>query len=174
MNDAVRIHYHRPGKGTTVYHEHLVLDRADVKVTLLTEYDGEEVRVDHTTILPAGAPIVWYLFPSEWRDVGRFHLADGTLTGWYTNFRLPIRLEGRDWSCTDLFLDHWLPVTGVPAWLDEDEYDAARRDGTIDRMTAARMATERHEIDRLVDGGQWPPDICRTLDLITVRQVAGA
>jgi predicted RNA-binding protein associated with RNAse of E/G family len=162
----VRIHYHRPGRGTIVFHEDLVLDRPDVKVTLLREYAGDAARAGNHRILDAGAPIVWFVFPHLWRDVGRFHLADGRFTGWYTNLRRPPRMDGADWHCTDLFLDHWIPADGGPAvWLDEDELAAARAQGLVTAEDTAGIAAERTALDRLTAVGQWPPDICREMTL---------
>ncbi|MCH7875424.1 MAG: DUF402 domain-containing protein [Gemmatimonadetes bacterium] len=165
MAKRIRIHYYRPGKGTIVYHEHLVLDRPDVKVTLLAEYTGDEVYAGDQRILDAGAPIVWYIFPKEWRDIGRFHLSDATFTGWYTNLCVPTQVEGLDWKCTDLFLDHWLPVSGAPMWLDEDEFRLAVDRGLIDPATERRVLEERDRVDAHVAAGEWPPSIAREIDL---------
>jgi predicted RNA-binding protein associated with RNAse of E/G family len=162
----VRIHYHRPGRGTIVFHEDLVIDRPDVKVTLLREYRGGVARAGARVILDAGAPVVWFVYPHLWRDVGRFHLADGTFTGWYTNLRAPATFVGDDWYCTDLFLDHWLPADGgPPAWLDEDELDHARREELVNAEQIQRIAEERDELDRLVATGMWPTELAREITL---------
>lgn len=179
MSKRIRIHYHRPGKGTIVYHEHLVLDREDVKVTLLRKWEereeGEvrEVKEDGRIILGAGAPIVWFVFPHAWRDIGRFHLADGTFTGWYTNFCLPTRIDGDDWHCDDLLLDHWLPVDGEPAWLDEDELADGVARGLIDAATERRIIEERAAVDRQLAAGTWPPAIAREIDLAAALEAVG-
>jgi predicted RNA-binding protein associated with RNAse of E/G family len=165
MTRQIRIHYHRPGKGTTVFEEAVVLDRPDVKVTLLRSYRGTAASAGGVTILEDGAPIVWYIFPSMWRDIGRFHLNDGSFTGWYTNLRYPAVFDGDDWTCTDLFLDHWLAADGAAAWLDEDELAQARRAGLVDDATATRIDQERRAIDAEVAAGSWPPAIAREIDL---------
>jgi predicted RNA-binding protein associated with RNAse of E/G family len=165
VSKRVRIHYHRLDRGTTVFEERLVLDRSDVKVTLLADYPGRDSHAGDRLILAAGAPIVWFVFPALWRDVGRFHLADGTFTGWYTNLRAPIRLDGDDWYCTDLFLDHWLPAEGAAAWLDEHELEAAVRRGLLDGDLQRRIAAERAAVDALLTTGAWPPAITREIDL---------
>lgn len=170
MSKPVRIHYHRPDRGTTVFEERLVLDRPDVKVTLLADYRGGDSYAGERLILSAGAPIVWFVFPALWCDVGRFHLADGTFTGWYSNLRTPIRLAGDDWYCTDLFLDHWLPVSGPAGWLDEDELDAALRVGLLDQAMRQRIAGERTTLDAQLAAGDWPPAITREIDLAEARR----
>jgi predicted RNA-binding protein associated with RNAse of E/G family len=173
VSTRVRIHYDRPDRGTTVYEELLVLDRPDVKVTLLADYPGRDSHAAGRLILSAGAPIVWFVFPELWRDVGRFHVADGTFTGWYTNLRAPPRFDGHDWYCTDLFLDHWLPAEGSATWLDEDELNAALRAGLIDDATRRAIAVERSTVDALLAAGHWPPPITREIDLAEAQRRLG-
>jgi len=167
MPSRVRIHYHRPDRGTTVFTEHVVLDRPDVKETLLDAYDGAEAYAGDRLILAAGAPVVWFVYPDLCRDVGRFHLADGTFTGWYTNLRGPIRIDGGDWYCTDLFLDHWLPADGSPGrWLDENELEAARRTGIVTEADLAVVRRERAAVNAAL-GTAWPPQLAYEMDLET-------
>ena len=173
MTTRVRIHYHRPDRGTTVFEEHLVLDRPDVKVTLLDTYDGKEAFAGGRLILSAGAPVVWFVYPALCRDVGRFHLADGTFTGWYTNLRAPMRMDGNDWYCTDLFLDHWLPADGSPdTWLDEEELDAARAAGLVGAADVDLARRERATVESELGAG-WPPPLARELDLGRARALVG-
>ncbi|MDH3495618.1 MAG: DUF402 domain-containing protein [Gemmatimonadota bacterium] len=168
---SVRVHYHRPDRGTTVFDELLVLDRPEVKVTLLADYRGEDAHADGRRILSAGAPVVWFVFPDLCRDVGRFHLSDGTFTGWYTNLRAPIRMDGGDWYCTDLFLDHWLPATGgAGTWLDEDELAAARGAGLLEEPLLRLLDRERVAVDDALARGVWPPPIARNLDLAAAHR----
>jgi predicted RNA-binding protein associated with RNAse of E/G family len=173
VSKRVRIHYYRPDRGTTVFEEQLVLDRPDVKVTLLADYPGHDSYAGDRLILSAGAPIVWFVFPALSRDVGRFHLTDGTFTGWYTNLRAPVRLEGDDWYCTDLFLDHWLPALGSGSWLDQHELDAALRDGLLDDDMRRSIAAEQATVDALLARGAWPPPITREIDLEEARRRLG-
>jgi predicted RNA-binding protein associated with RNAse of E/G family len=171
MTTHVRIHYHRPDRGTTVFDEHLVLERPEVKVTLLQQYAGRDAYAGDDLILSAGAPVVWFVYPGLCRDVGRFHLADGTFTGWYTNLRDPIRMDGPDWYCTDLFLDHWLPVGGPPGtWLDEAELDAGVRGGHVTPEQLAIVRAERAAVDAGVAAGHWPPPIASAIDLARARR----
>jgi predicted RNA-binding protein associated with RNAse of E/G family len=173
MATRVRIHYHRPDRGTTVFEEHLVLDRPDVKVTLLDTYEGKDAFAGDRLILAAGAPVVWFVYPDLCRDVGRFHLADGTFTGWYTNLRAPIRMDGNDWYCTDLFLDHWLPADGSPGrWLDEDELHAARDAGLLSAADLEVVWRERAAVEAQLQAG-WPPALAREMDLEQALVIRG-
>ncbi len=169
MATQINYEYRRPGKATTEFVEWLVLDRADAKVLLLEEYTGPEVRVDGVPILASGAPIVWYIFPERWHDIGRFHLADGTHSGWYTNLCLPVEIGPERWVGNDLFLDLWQPAHGEPQWLDEDELDQAVRSRLIDPATRRRIQNERTMIELQVKQGAWPPPVARDVDLAQAR-----
>jgi predicted RNA-binding protein associated with RNAse of E/G family len=168
MSQLIQFEYHRPGKDTVVYEEHLVLDRPDVKV-LLQNYRGSEVDVGGSVTLQHGSPIVWFIFDGAWHDIGSFHLKDGTLTGWYTNLSKPVVFTQDKWVGNDLFLDLWQPVRDQPIWLDKDEFDAAIRAKLIDQATSKRVLNERALIDHQVSRGEWPPPIVRDIDLRQAR-----
>ena len=174
MPDPIHYEYRRPGKPATHFQEWLVLDRPDVKVLLLDEYEGAAVLVEGSLVLETGAPIVWYVFPERWYDVGRFHLADGTLTGWYTNLCRPVRIEGDRWVGNDLFLDLWQPVDGESRWLDEDELDRAVRTRLIDGATHRRIGNERAIIELQLREDTWPPPVTRDIDLAQARELRGS
>lgn len=157
-----------------MYEEWLVLDRPDVKVLLLEEYDGRELFQEGQVVLEAGAPIVWYVFPEKWHDIGRFHRRDGSFTGWYTNLARPVEMHDDTWSSSDLFLDLWMPSEGEPVWLDEDEFAAAVGSGLIDPVTKRRVLNERTLIDLQISQGVWPPPIARDIDLKQARALKGA
>lgn len=169
MTREIVYEYRRPGKPATRYREWLVLERPDVKVLLLDPYEGKRVFVGETAIQDSGAPIVWYVFPERWYDVGRFHLANETTTGWYTNLCLPPVLEGDRWVGNDLFLDLWQPVGGGSQWLDEDELEQALRERLVDRGTRRRIENERAMIELQLRQGAWPPAIARDIDLTQAR-----
>ena len=171
---GVHFEYHRPGKPTTIYREWLVVEQPDVKVLLLESYVGRDMDAGNKRMLDEGASIVWYVFPDAWYDIGRFHLRDGTFTGWYTNFSKPVQLGEKRWVGYDLFLDLWQPVDGDPLWLDEDEFDAAVKSGVIDTWTSRRVGRERAHVQRRLDLGTWPPKIARDVDLLEVQAVRNA
>ncbi len=170
----IRYTYHRPGKPSAVFDQWLVLDRPDVKVLLQDEYHGPPLRAGDALIQEPGAPMVWFVFPGRWYDIARFHLRDGSFTGWYTNLTKPVEIAEDRWSATDLLLDLWTPVTGGSVWLDEPELDDATRAGTIDRVTRQRINNERALIELQLKLGAWPPPITRDLDLAQTRRLRGA
>jgi predicted RNA-binding protein associated with RNAse of E/G family len=163
----VTLEYLRPGKSTVVYRERLIIDRSDVKVLLTDPDASRDIRVDGALILQAGAPILWFVFPGAWHDIGRFHLADGSFTGWYTNLCTPILMKGSRWSATDLFLDHWLPPSGDGRWLDEEEFSAAVASGVLTTELTDAARAERDRVKSLIASSAWPPAIVRQMNLAT-------
>jgi predicted RNA-binding protein associated with RNAse of E/G family len=171
LTREIRFQYSRPGKAVQVFRQRLVLDRPDVKVLLSERFEGEALEVGGRTILETGAPIVWFVFPGKWHDIGRFHLADGSFTGWYTNLATPVEMEDDHWSSADLFLDLWQPANGTPLWLDEEEFEAAARRGLLDSATVRRIRNERALIELELRTGRWPPRVARDLDLQQVSRL---
>jgi hypothetical protein len=168
MTRLIHYEYQRPGKPVQTYEEWLVLDRPDAKV-LLQEYTGPDLELAGSPMLEHGAPAVWYVFPEKWHDIARFHLRDGTLTGFYTNLCMPVKINADRWVGRDLFLDLWQPAGAEARWLDEAELAAAVRSGLIDASTRKRIQNERSLIDLQVSQSAWPPPIVRDLSLEQAR-----
>lgn len=169
MQRTIHYHYTRPGRESGTYQHRLVADEPDVKVMLMDHYQGRPLVIDGVTVAAAGSPLLWFVFPGRWHDIGRFHLPDGTFTGWYTNLCTPIEIFGPSWSSTDLFLDHWTSVDGWEKWLDEDELAAAIQLGLVSDAWQREIVREREMIQAELDGGRWPPDVALTMDLESAR-----
>lgn len=169
MPRPIHFEYHRPGIGTTVYHEWLVLDRPDVKVLLQEDYSGPDVDVGTVRVLDHGASIIWFVFPDAWYDIGRFHLSNGVFTGWYTNLCKPVQFDGDTWIGNDLFLDLWQFTCGTALWLDEDEFDSAVATGLVDRALQQQVLNQRGLVDLQVSRNEWPPPVAKDLDLVQVQ-----
>jgi len=158
--DRVRIHYRRLPDHDRTYDQEIVLERADVIVTLSQPLElGEPMTTGGRVMLENESLALWFTFPGEWHDIGLFHLADGTFTGLYANILTPPEISGRVWRTTDLFLDVWWPPGGEPAILDEDELEQALRNGVVDGTTAGRARQEADRLMRLAATGAWPPPI---------------
>ncbi len=169
MSRLIHFSYKRPGKEADLYDHWLVVDEPDVKVMLLEGYHGQPVLIDGQTVAEAGAALLWFVFPGRRHDIGRFHLADDTFTGWYTNLCTPVEMEGDTWASTDLFLDHWISADGYEAWLDEHELADAIAAGLLDEAMQLQVREERAFIQSHLDVGAWPPHITIDMQLSDAR-----
>jgi predicted RNA-binding protein associated with RNAse of E/G family len=166
----VEIHYRRPPDRLDVFVQELVLDRPDCKVTLHERPPLNTVlSLGDRVIFEPGAPIIWFVFPNAWHDLGRFHLKDGTFTGYYVNLITPPELQGHTWKMFDLCLDLWIDASGELQVLDQDEFDEAVDRLWIDVATARRARLELERVIAEVQAGRWPPQIVREHDLERVR-----
>lgn len=166
----VEIRYWRPPNDLRVFIQELVVDHPDYKVTLAESSSAAgTIRVGGNVIFEPGAPMVWFVFPGRWHDIGLFHLTDGTFTGYYANIIAPARLDGRRWEICDLCLDLWVDPDGRFQVLDQDEFDEAVDRHWINRSTAHRARRELDQLIRETRDGLWPPPIVRQLDLERVR-----
>ncbi len=167
----VEIHYRRLPDRVQVFRQRLVLDRDDVKVTLAERMRAAApMRIDGKVAMEPGSDLVWFTFPGLWHDIGRFHRADGTFTGYYANVLTPPEIDGDLWRTTDLFLDVWLPPDGRPALLDEDEFDLALGKEALDPETARRAREEADSLMAAAAAGAWPPPVVREWTLERVRE----
>lgn len=168
--ERVRIHYRRPPDREQVFDQTVVLDRPDVIVTLAEEIDlPTPMRIDDRVALEPGSSAVWFTFPEAWHDIGRFYRADGTFTGIYANVLTPVKIEGRVWETTDLFLDVWIGPEGLARILDRDEFDEATEAGWIDPVTASRALEEADALARGAYVGSWPPAVVADWSLERAR-----
>lgn len=167
---TVRILYRRPPDRVQVFDQRLVLDLADVKVTLAESMVLPSPKtIGGTTILETGSSVVWFTFPGVWHDIGRFHDAGDGFTGLYANVLTPPVMEDNVWTTTDLYLDVWMPPRGTAVLLDEDELGQALDRGLLDAETGQRA---REEADEILDGsrtGQWPPAVVHEWTLERAR-----
>ena len=169
----MRLNYRRLPARLTVFEQYLVYEDDAVLVTFAEHTDiPRDVVVDGKTILEPGAPVIWFTFPGEHYDIGRFHLRDDRFTGLYANIITPVQFTSRlEWETTDLFLDVWLAANGAaPVLLDEDELATATSEGVIDMVAAQDI---RAEAQRLLDAWQlrlWPSPVVHEWDLARVRE----
>jgi uncharacterized protein len=167
----VEIRYRRPPDRLEVFHQPLVHDGPDVKVTFLEAVQRKEpASIGDRVVLEPGSPIVWFTFPGAWHDIARFHLADGTFTGIYANILTPVLLgDDQVWDTTDLYLDLWLDDEGLVV-LDEDELAAALEDGTIELPLATAARAEVVRVLAEAAAGRWPPSVVHEWTLERARE----
>jgi uncharacterized protein len=173
-SSLVHIHYHRPPDRDEVFTQRLVWDAPDVKVTLAEDLPFDPpIRILGQVALERGSAAVWFTFPGRWHDVGRFHRADGALTGIYANILTPPRFHPEGvWKTTDLFLDVWVDLMGDLSVLDEDQFEeaVARRWISPWEVDMARQEVDR--IRREHQAGRWPPPIVVEWTLERARKEA--
>lgn len=154
----VSIHYRRLPDRVQVFEQPVVEDAGEYVVTLLERAAlRAPVTAGGRVALEPGAPVVWFTYPGAWHDVGRFHRADGTFTGYYANVLTPVAMRGDRWETTDLCLDVWLGAEGEVEVLDRGEFEEAVRNGWIDEELAARALAEAGSLEAAASAGHWPP-----------------
>jgi predicted RNA-binding protein associated with RNAse of E/G family len=172
VSEHVRLHYHRPPDRTDVFIQELLYEDHDVVVTYLASTPMKRpLIVGVETALEIGAPAIWFTFPGLMHDIGRFHRADGTFTGLYSNILEPVTFHSRlEWSATDLFLDVWVGQDAEPVILDRDELEHALASRWITEKSAAAALAEAHRLLERYDAGTWPPAIVNEWPLARVRK----
>lgn len=169
--DDVAIRYTRLPDCVTVFRQQWVTREGDCTITLMPRTPlAAPVRCGDDVILEPDAPVLWFTFNGAWHDVGRFHSADGSFTGWYANVLTPVEFRSdTEWATTDLCLDVWLGRDGDSRVLDEDELQAALDAGWIDATLAATARGEAARLATAAAAGDWPPRIARDWTLERAR-----
>lgn len=169
--DLVEIHYLRPPARRSVFRQLLVHREGGCIITLMERTPlARPVFAAGNVILEPEAPVVWFTFEDAWHDVGRFHTAAGTFTGYYANLLTPVKFRAPlVWETTDLFLDLWLAADGPAMLLDEDELAEAVVAGWVDEAAAASVRTEADRLMRAAASGAWPPIEVRSWTLERAR-----
>lgn len=156
--ERVTIHYRRPPDRLQLFEQEIVHRTPEVTVTYLARAGlSRPAMAGARVILEPESPVVWFTYPGEWHDVGRFHLAGGEFTGYYANLLTPVVMEDTRWETTDLFLDVWVPDEGEPELLDEAELAEAVERGWVAETTAARAREHAEALLRGARDGSWPP-----------------
>jgi predicted RNA-binding protein associated with RNAse of E/G family len=157
----VHIHYLRPPDRKEIFTQGLLLDDPAVKVTLARKVSHDPpIEIMGEVTLETGSDVVWFTFPGLWHDIGRFHRADGTFTGLYSNILTPPLIqEGGTWHTTDLFLDIWVDREGALTVLDEDQFRDGLEAKVISPQEGERALQEVEEIQEGYRKGTWPPPI---------------
>ncbi|CAN5820797.1 hypothetical protein BH23GEM6_BH23GEM6_08820 [soil metagenome] len=173
--DPISIRYRRIPDHERVFRQLLIAELDQCVVTLLEETRLERpVTARGKTILEPAASVVWFTYPGKWYDIGRFHLADGTFTGFYANILTPVIMDGNRWETTDLLLDVWLGADGQVEVLDQDEFGAAIQNGWLDVNTAERARSTAATLAARASVGSWPTAHVHEWTLDKARFTLGA
>ena len=146
--DEITIVYFRPPDKTAVYRNRLLRFDERVIVSVGVAHPKSPVIVDGEVVLDTGYPVVWFVFPGEWYDLGKVYDQGKNLKGYYSDIIKPAEISGDTIKITDLFLDLWISTEGKPTILDEDEYDEAVKKNWIQEETAIEA---RERLDRLIE-----------------------
>ena len=166
----VHIHYRRLPDRESVFVKPALLETPVYVVTFVERAElARPVVAGGEVVLESGAPAIWFTYPGAWHDIGCFHLADGTFTGYYANLLTPVRMHGERWETTDLCLDVWCGVDGRVEVLDLDDFEEARSRGWIEAETAKRVLAHAGLLANAAHRGEWPPEHVREWDLRRAR-----
>ena len=155
---TITIDYLRPPDRLQRIEQLLLAREGSCTVTFLPRAVlSRPVAAGGVTVLEPEAPVVWFTWPGRWYDVGRFHLRDGTFTGFYANVLTPVEMSGDRWRTTDLFLDVWVGADGRVELLDEEEFAQALDRGWLERDTAERARATAASLLAAARLGTWPP-----------------
>jgi predicted RNA-binding protein associated with RNAse of E/G family len=169
---AVTIEYTRLPDRRTVFRQRLVHRTAGCTITLLerTPLPGPVLAGQHVILEPE-APAVWFTFDGAWHDIGRFHTADGCLTGYYANILTPVQYRTPlQWLTTDLCLDVFMHTHGETVLLDEAELETARLRGWLTDAMALRAQQEAGALMAAAQRGDWPPAVVLEWPLARARR----
>lgn len=95
--------------------------------------------------------------PGAWHSVLLFWRR-GTFEGWYVNLERPLTRTPVGFDYLDRELDIYVRPDRTWEYLDEDEFDAARRLGVIDDADAARVHEEAERVLGAVT--RWDSPFC--------------
>lgn len=156
-----------------MFRQTLVHEGADALVTWLPRAGvPRPLVVDGRTLLEADSPVVWFTFPGERHDIGRFHAPDGAFTALYANVLTPVEIHQDEWHTTDLFLDVLLEPGRPPRLLDADELADAVDRGWLTPADARVARTEAARLMAAADAGSWPPSVVEQWTLERARAAA--
>jgi predicted RNA-binding protein associated with RNAse of E/G family len=157
--------YLRPPDRLSTFHATLLREDDEHIVLTHSVHDSRPMLRGGRAVLVDGSPIIWFLFRDQPYDVGRFHLPDGTFTGYYVDIIEPVSW-GADGAAslqtvTDLFLDIWIAPDGDAEVLDEDELRAAVEAGWISKAQADRARGACATVLAEITAGRFPPTFVR-------------
>ncbi|MFQ6107323.1 MAG: DUF402 domain-containing protein [Thermoplasmata archaeon] len=152
----------RPHGETLDYEQELVEDRGNLIITRFTFFDfGEPLTIDRKVVVADGYEALMFEFFDPPLEILRITDMKGDFTGYYCNINTkPSRIEG-GYEIVDLYIDVFVLPDMRFRILDEEEFEAAIREGWISKE---QENLARDTVDRIVEdiaAGNFPPDIIR-------------
>ncbi len=104
-------------------------------------------------IFAPGDVFTEHYWRDRWYSIKEVRDRDGVLKGWYCDVAHPAQVQAGVIVSADLILDLWVPATGNPLRLDEDEFAASavvRAESLATRARSALVELERLAADQFV------------------------
>jgi predicted RNA-binding protein associated with RNAse of E/G family len=140
---------------------------ADAKRIVVTApiVPSKPLVIDGQEVIAEDYRAIWFLFNGKPWDVGCMYRPDGTFTGYYADVLETVRWEGEDATTlqplVDLFLDLWVGANGVIQVLDEDEFEEARKSGSLTARQASHAQAVLADLVIETETGGFPPGFVR-------------
>ncbi len=157
------IHYHRPGKAPTVYHEDFVSDDGNCLRTFknLPPEIGEKLSrsMQKDGLIEPDKRVLTIAktyFYQENFNLLEFRDTNGKLLGHYSDIGAPLTKADEGYAMTDWFLDLWLYPDGTLLELDWDEFHQALAAGLLTETEAAAARATLERLIREIGAGIYP------------------
>lgn len=98
-------------------------------------------------IFEPGDVFTEHYWRDRWYSIKEVHGRDGVLKGWYCDVARPAQVLAGVIVSADLILDLWVPASGKPLRLDEDEFEDSAL--VRDESLATRARSALAELERL-------------------------
>ena len=135
---TVTLTYKRLPNRVNRFQQQLIYIDGEVIVTSQRVKPSSPIVQNGKTVLADNFAAVWFVFTGLWYDVGKVYNLNNEWTGYYCDIMMPVKRHvdatGKldCFEITDLFLDLWINPDGTYQIQDEDEFEAAIREGVID------------------------------------------
>lgn len=136
--ETITLTYKRPPDRVNHFQQELLYLDDEVIVTSQRVRPSSPIVQNGKTVLADNFPVVWFVFTGLWYDVGKVYNLNNEWTGYYCDIMRPVKRSMNAsgklnyFEITDLFLDLWINPDGTYEIQDEDEFEAAIREGVID------------------------------------------
>ena len=173
--ETITLTYKRLPDRINHFQQQLLYADEDVIVTSQRIKPSSPIVQNGETVLDENFTAVWFVFTGLWYDIGKIYNLNNEWTGYYCDIMKPVKRsvdiagDGQaqgsvspTFEITDLFLDLWINPDGSYEIQDEDEFEAAIRDGAIGSELAEKAQDALNTLIAEVAAGKFPPQFVRT------------